>query len=375
MWIKRLNDERKGKWKSLFWNMLSIDNELLNKNINYRKITGKTKFHTQMLASWYKLIGTEPKDQADIANQFIVSNQYVKINDKPINDKSLHNIKLKHLCGEDGKIIGINQLNFLSGTTISQMQFNAIISAIPTKWKSIMTKHRRPIINNNIPISNSTPNENENELIIKLYNKNKHITLITNKDIYNTLITQMIQNPTAENKWYDLYPALEHLNWTVIYILPNKISNEPYLQTFQYKVLNRIVNCNERLFKFKKSENCLNCNQVDTIEHHLVSCEISRKMWKKLEEWITQNLDINFPLTECEILFGIPNNNDIKIQIINFLILLTKWFINHKKTQEKELYFIDLLTCFRDKVKLNILIQSRENIFKKDWVEVLNDAL
>ena len=92
------------------------------------------------------------------------------------------------------------------------------------------------------------------------------------------------------------------------------------------------------------------------MEHHLISGKISRKLWKKLEEWITQNLDINFPLTECEILFGISNNNDITIQIINFLILLTKWFIIHKKTQEKELFFIDLLTCFRDKVKLNILI-------------------
>ena len=49
--IKRLNDETKGKWKSLFWNVLSIDKELLNKNINYQKITGKTKFHTQILAS------------------------------------------------------------------------------------------------------------------------------------------------------------------------------------------------------------------------------------------------------------------------------------------------------------------------------------
>ena len=113
--------------------------------------------------------------------------------------------------------------------------------------------------------------------------------MITNKDIYNTLITQMIQNPTAENKWYNLYPFLVHLNWTEIYILPNKISNEPYLQTFQYKVLNRIVNCNECLFEFKikESENCLSCNQVDTLEHHLVSCKIYHKMWKKIQEWIT----------------------------------------------------------------------------------------
>ena len=46
-----------------------------------------------------------------------------------------------------------------------------------------MTKHRRPIINNSTPISNNNNTSNEFELIIKLYNKNKHITLITNKDI------------------------------------------------------------------------------------------------------------------------------------------------------------------------------------------------
>ena len=61
---------------------------LLNKNLMYQKITGKTKFHKQILESWYKLIGTEPQDQEEIANPFIVYNQYIKINDKPINNKT-----------------------------------------------------------------------------------------------------------------------------------------------------------------------------------------------------------------------------------------------------------------------------------------------
>ena len=99
IWIKRLNDESKGKWKSLFWIMLHIDIRLLNRNINYKKITGKTKFHTQVLESWYKLIGTEPKVQDDIANQFIAHNQYIKINGKPINDQSLYNIQIKDIYG------------------------------------------------------------------------------------------------------------------------------------------------------------------------------------------------------------------------------------------------------------------------------------
>ena len=60
---------------------------LLNKNINSQKIIGKTKFHTQILDSWFKLIGTEPKDHDDIENQFIAHNQYIKINGKPISDR------------------------------------------------------------------------------------------------------------------------------------------------------------------------------------------------------------------------------------------------------------------------------------------------
>ena len=42
--------------------------------------------------------------------------------------------------------------------------------------------------------------------------------------------------------------------------------------------------------------------------------------------------------------------------------------INKKKTQEKEMYFIDLLTCIRDKVKFNILIESRKKpVYRDGW--------
>ena len=61
-----------------------------------------------------------------------------------------------------------------------------------------------------------------------------------------------------------------------------------------------------------------------------------------LEEWIFQNLEVKFSLTECKILFDIPDNNNDILNIVNFLALLTKWFMNNS-TQEKEIYFIDLL--------------------------------
>ena len=78
LWIKQLNDETNGTWKSLFSTMLHIDKGLLNQNINYKNKKGKTKFDTQVFESWYKLISTEPEDQEDTANQFIAHNQHIK---------------------------------------------------------------------------------------------------------------------------------------------------------------------------------------------------------------------------------------------------------------------------------------------------------
>ena len=98
--------------------MLDREKSLLNKNINSQKIIGKTKFHTQILESWLKLIDTEPKDQDDIENQFIAHNQYIKINGTPISNRSLYKIKIKHLYESNGKIMEITRFNILMGITI-----------------------------------------------------------------------------------------------------------------------------------------------------------------------------------------------------------------------------------------------------------------
>ena len=47
-----------------------------------------------------------------------------------------------------------------------------------------------------------------------------------------------------------------------------------YMQSFQCKVLNKVINCNFYLFKWsiKKSPNCAYCENIDTVAHHLFEC-------------------------------------------------------------------------------------------------------
>ena len=41
--------------------------------------------------------------------------------------------------------------------------------------------------------------------------------------------------PTAIDKWVDLFPFMENLEWDKIFQLPYRITTETYIQSFQYK--------------------------------------------------------------------------------------------------------------------------------------------
>ena len=71
----------------------------------------------------------------------------------------------------------------------------------------------------------------------------------------------------------------------------------------------------------KKSPNCSLCkNEVDSVEHMLIECPISKDLWFEVQDWIVE-LDIpNYNITKEKIIMG-----ELEKSIcINSIILLTK---------------------------------------------------
>ena len=62
--------------------------------------------------------------------------------------------------------------------------------------------------------------------------------------------------------------------------------------------------------------------------------------WYTNISWIQTVLEIYIEFTICEVIFGIPLNNDPYKHLINYIILVAKWYINKNKEQLKPLYFI-----------------------------------
>ena len=71
---------------------------------------------------------------------------------------------------------------------------------------------------------------------------------------------------------------------------------------------------------------------------------------------------------------GIPINTD-NHNLLNFIILIGKWFINQCRTANKPIYFIPFLMILKDKVQTiayNNIIKGRVN---KEWQDRLDMIL
>ena len=278
------------------------------------------------------------------------------------------NLKILDILDVNLNFKTILELNTEMDIKISQMKYNSIRSAIPINWKKTIKE---------ISIMHVADIRLNDEPQIKINNILKPLSKCTNKNIYHKLLCNQIKPPTAVDKWINTYPFLEKEDWSPIFKRTFEVTKEPYLQSFQYKILNRILNTNENLFKWKihNSNECRLCGEIDGVEHHLFYCKDSKLFWKRLKEWMIDNLGYGFELTVCEIIFGIPNTNNPDIKLVNFLTLLGKWYINKCKTTEKQIYFFEFLTILKNKVSIMTYIPMEEELGLAPWLEMLHSAL
>ena len=61
-------------------------------------------------------------------------------------------------------------------------------------------------------------------------------------------------------------------------------------------------------------------------------------------------MTITIKFTVCEILLGIPCRANSELLMINYLILLGKWYINERKTKDKLILFQDILAQLKSKL-------------------------
>ena len=91
-----------------------------------------------------------------------------------------------------------------------------------------------------------------------LIKSSRVITLnkLTSTEIHS-ILTLKIQNKPSSNICFE-----NLFDWTAIYMLPRLVTQNTYMRSFQYKILNKILYFNKKfhIFRIKSSPLCSFCN-------------------------------------------------------------------------------------------------------------------
>ena len=363
-WIKRLVT-KENNFTTLSKAILKVND--LKLFLSYKNDTeflnrALPPFYTQILKYWYELFSVEPVGNAEVRNEHLWYNKYIIIDRKPAFYEHWNNIgitKINDLVTEAGSFKTINEINNEFNTTVNLMDFNSIKSAIPKKWRKMLTN------------SNFCRGDEMN-LQVKICNKMKDVSTIICKEIYWEFIDRKQCRPTAVTKWEEIYYYV-NFEWQYIYTLPYKVARETYLQSLHFQIINRYFPCALNIHKWypEESSKCKYCDIEDSVEHYFSECVRVRPFWNWFRNWINGIYNCNIMFSSLDIIFGIPNLNEVRMfNVMNFCILLAKDFIQKSKKQDTEIIVEKYKISLKDRLQMEKLLltsENKESLFFENW--------
>ena len=153
----------------------------------------------------------------------------------------------------------------------------------------------------------------------------------------NCIIAYTSPHKSTSQVYFENLFCEQELNWKEIYIIPQKVSVDCNVRSFQYKVLNNVLYLNKKLFIFGKTRSslCSFCKQADeTILHLFYECNISKELWNRLDLFF--NDCFHFPqLLPQTAFFGFFNTYSNNLILENHILLLFKIYLYNSRKQEK----------------------------------------
>ena len=172
---------------------------------------------------------------------------------------------------------------------------------------------------------------------------------LTSNSVYRKFISNPFQTPSAQKIVLKI-ALCSNIEWNRAYILPRLCTIDSYLRVFQYKILNNILFLNNRLFKMGKVDSSLFsfCKVTsETIVHIFCSCNKSKLLWQKIQNWYKPVLSLP-DLSPEIVIFGLFDARE-HIILQNFILLLYKKYIYEKRSDPSSLVFCSF-TCYASQI-------------------------
>lgn len=366
VWMKRLIDESDGSWKTYIKSFFKEGNitDFIQYRYEYNDIDQTMPLFYKQIFISYMEIQKEPTTYDEIQREIIWNNRFIKIDNKKIQYKEWIEkgiFFINDIIDNVGNLLQEDELcNRYQIRNLNFLTYFSLRSAIPYQWKQTLR---------NKPKSNSDHFIKEPSITIG--NQCIRVEYLTCANIYWKYIDMKYQQPTCWTRWANIYNKQSDY-WPAIYKLPYKISRETKLQTFQYKIINRIFACNQKLekWKIKESNICSFCNHEDDIEHYFIACIKCIPFWNSFKRWWKYYFEDELLLNNTDIIFG----NISFPKTLNYCILLAKWFIFRQKHYNRDsdnIFFPLYLLELKHKliVEKHIAVKNKTtHVFNQTWL-------
>lgn len=193
--------------------------------------------------------------------------------------------------------------------------------AIPKNWKDILLKNE-PDLRTEVPTQFKVLFSNTKQKPSRfcyLYYANK-------EKVSNSALVTIWNN--------NLKIRLTTKDLSRLFVKIKTISKCTKLQFFQYRLLIKALTTNVRVAKWDQnvSDKCTFCQtSAETTLHLFWECPMVKKLWKAFTKWCVHFYSVNIQFTAEMVL--LCNYIGRKARLINFLILIIKFYIYKTKVQ------------------------------------------
>lgn len=189
------------------------------------------------------------------------------------------------------------------------------------------------------------------------------------RNYYQHLIKRKYEKPKQWNKLCQEFDLTED-QLSRVYLLPFRVACEPYIRSFQYKVLNYILYTKDRLFKigYIQDPYCTFCKvNQETSNHILFECPVSKFFWNTVTDNILYRLGSCCCLSLTNVIIGFLQE---EMDLLNYIVILGKtylWTCRRKEIKPNFEHFKKLLEIKYETEKYIALKNNEKNLFYKKW--------
>ena len=314
----------------------------------------KYQFHKELMLAWATYNFVKPANRLQVLSQKLWYNSNIKINQKEAIPPEPLSAKPQY-CKNIIDIEKRKPLDFqefkrkFPDSKINFLHLLSIQAAIPKEWYKLLN------------INGPEANDMQTELNKIKYSKSKWA--------YKRGISKNTRmDDRVRGKWEKILDReITDVQWGKIMYKVLKVTNATKLRAFQYKINNLALTTNIQLeqWKIKPSDLCMYCKLTqETYLHLFCKCEyVLQKIWYPLKRWLDYFCFIPITIEPYEIIF-----NEYKgefDELVNTIILTTKYFIYSRKCMNENLHFQELMSVIAQTKQIEKLAAKRTKTYDK----------